>query len=229
MLKAFVTFEQGNRNPYVLGPEEYSAGANQFVHNWTFGGSISATGASRGAFGYQGSGFASSLDLPIRNGDLFDPARGRIGLWVRSANEEQMILSAVGSALALRFRYGPMRLLWDGAVLINSGDSGVSMPVDRTPYFVEVWWDVATSRRGLRASSSATTPGTRLESTASFTTPAMPSALRLEGQYGSNYHDHLLVSDDPHEDLWPLRHMQQWSEYQWGQRTRTRVRRPRRI
>lgn len=215
-LLLYVNFEEGHpsSSPYVLGPTEYSAGSDEAILGFAFGGSISATGATVGSYGVQFAGFDSHLKIAVSSGDIFSKTAGRCGVWVKhGGTDDTGIFVADGSALSLETRSsGAVRLRWAGSLILNSGDWGETIPTDRTPRFVEVKWDRANNLRAIRISTDSA-EGTWREDTGSWSEPADATHVRLTGAYGNVYADNWLISDDPDEDLWALRNLTDYADY----------------
>lgn len=218
-LLLYVNFEAGppGSSPYVLGATEYSAGSDEAILEFTFGGSISATGATVGNYGAQFGGFDSHLKIAVSSGDIFDKNAGRCGVWVKhGGTDDTGLFAADGSALSLETRSsGVVRLRWAGTIILNTGDWGESIPTDRTPRFVEVKWDRANNLRAIRISTDSA-EGTWREDTGSWSEPADATHVRLSGAYGNVYSDNWLISDDPDENLWELRNLEDYADYGSG-------------
>lgn len=213
-LLVYVNFEEGAASPYVLGATEHSAGDDELTLS---GVTINATGATVGSYGVVFSGFDANASLAVTSGDVVDVEAGRIGWWAQLGGGDDGLLCALsGSSLWLEARSsGALRLRWGGSggtIILNTGDFSNDPPTDRTPVFIEVKWDRANNLRAIRWSTDST-EGTWREDTSSWSAPSAATAIKWGGQYGIAYIDNLFVSDDPDEDLWELRNLEDYGDY----------------
>ena len=214
-LLLYVNFELGapGGSTYTLGTTEYSAGSDSVTISAA---SINSTGAIVGDYGVQHGGFGHNVSVAVSSGDIFDRNTGRAGFWVEfGGGDDSPLFIAVGSDLQVETRSnGAVRLRWAGDVIINTADFGETLPTNYTQRFVEVKWDRTNNLRAVRISSNST-EGTWRENTSAWSEPAAATAVLLgtNGAGANMRTDNWLISDDPDENLYDLRNLEDYGDY----------------